>query len=186
MINLQPALNQAAVCQRCKEPIGSTASHCHPFGSMGRVARKLVATPKRLRLLVSRRRLAAPSPRSIRRLSKEALQDHLMNNSLDTSDTHQQMVSRLSAFSKVAKARSEDQRPESKEAPDHRPENSRGDITSTTDSSETRDPIALKDDSGYDSSEAPAKPPSKRQRKRHREHTPSTSSSRSLSQKKAP
>ena len=51
MINLQPALNQAAVCQRCKEPIGSTASHCHQFESMGRVARILVATPKRLRPL---------------------------------------------------------------------------------------------------------------------------------------
>ena len=63
-----------------KEPIGSTASRCRPFGSMGRVARKLVATPKRPRPLVSWRRLAAPSPRGIRRLSKEALRQYLMNN----------------------------------------------------------------------------------------------------------
>ena len=41
-----------------------------------------------------------------------------MNNSLDTSGTHQQMVSRLSAFSKAAKAHSEDQRLESKQALD--------------------------------------------------------------------
>ena len=93
-----------------KEPIGNTASRCHSFGSMGRVARKLVATPKRPRPLVSRWRLAAPSPRGIRRLSKEALRQHLMKNSLDTSGTHQQMVSCLSAFSKAAKAHSENQR----------------------------------------------------------------------------
>jgi len=160
MINLQPALNQAAVCQRCKELVGSTASRCHPFGSIGRVATKLVATPKCPRPLISWQRLAAPSPRGIRRLSKEALRQHLMNNSLETSGTRQQLVSRLSAFSKAAKAHSEDQCPESKQAPDQCPEDNRGDRTSTSDSSEARDPIAHKNDSGSNSSEAPTKPPS--------------------------
>ena len=165
-----------------KEPIGNTTSHCHPFGSMGRVARKLVATPKHPRPLVSQRRLAAPSPRGIRRLSKEALRQHLMKNSLDTSGTRQQMVSRLSAFSKAAKAHSENQRPESKQAPDQRPEDN---STSTSDSSEARDPIAHKNDPGSDSSEAPANPSSKRiPKKREREHTPSTSSSESHSHRK--
>ena len=144
---------------------------------MGRVARKLVATPKRQRPLVSRRRLAAPSPRGIRRLSKEALRQHLMNNSLDTSGTRQQMLSRLTTFSKAIEAHSEDQCPESKQAPDQRPKDDRGDSVPTPDSSEDRDPIAHKNDSGSDSSEAPAKPHSKRPRKRQREHTPSTSSS---------
>ena len=50
-----------------------------------------------------------------------------MNNSLDTSGTRQQMLSRLTAFSKATKARSEDQRPESKEASDQCPEDGRGD-----------------------------------------------------------
>jgi len=104
---------------------------------------------------------------------------NLMNNSLDTSGTRQQMVSCLSAFSKAAKAHSEDQHPESKQAPDQHPEDKSGDSTSTSDSSEARDPIARKNDPGSDSSEAPAKPPSKRPRKRQREHTPLTSSSES-------
>ena len=86
-----------------------------------------------------------------------------MNNSLDTSGTRQQMVSRLSAFSKAAKAHSEDQHPE----------DNGGDSTSTSDSSEARDPRPHKNDPGSDSSEAPAKPQSKRPRKRQREHTPS-------------
>ena len=76
-----------------------------------------------------------------------------MNNCLDTSDTRQRMVSRLSAFSKAAKAHSEDQRPERKQAPDqHLEDNRGGDSTSTSDSSETRNPISYKNDSGSDSS----------------------------------
>ena len=144
-----------------KEAIGSTASRCHLFGSMGRVARKLVATPKCPRPLVSWQRLAAPSPRGIRHLSKEALRQHLMKNSLDTSGTRQQMVSRLSAFSKAAKVHSENQRPESKQAPDQHPEDNSTSTSSTSDSSEARDPIAHKSDPGSDSLEAPAKPQSK-------------------------
>ena len=81
-----------------------------------------------------------------------------MNNSLDTLDTCQQIVSHLTAFSEVTKAPSEDQHPESKQALDQRPEDNRGDSTSTFDSSEARDLIAHKNDSGL---EAPAKPPSK-------------------------
>ena len=141
---------------------------------MGRDARKLVATPKRVGPLVSQQRLAAPSPRGIRRLSKEALRQHLMNNSLDTSDTRQQMVSCLSAFSKAAKAHFEEQHPESRQAPDQHPEDNGRDSTSTSDSSEARDQLAHKNDHGSDSSEAPAKPQSKCPRKSQREHTPST------------
>ena len=81
-----------------------------------------------------------------------------MNNSLDTSGTRQQMVSRLSAFSKAAKAHSEDQRPESRQVLDQRPEDNGGDSTSTSDSSEAPDPITHKNDPGSDSLEAPAKP----------------------------
>ena len=95
------------------------------------------------------------------------------------------MVSRLSAFSKAAKAHSEDQCPESRQAPDQRPEDNGGDSTLTSDSSEARDPIAHKNDPGSNSSEAPAKPQSKCPRKRQREHTPSTSSSEGHSCKKA-
>ena len=169
-----------------KEPIVITASHCHTFGSMGRVARKLVATPKRVRPLVSRRRLAAPSPRGIRRYSKEALRQHLMNNSLDTLGTRQQMVSRLSAFSKAAKAHSEDQRPESRQVLDQCPEDNGGDSTSTSDSSEARDPIAHKNDPGSDSSEAPAESHNQNaQEKAEGTYPLNKLLRRSLSQKKA-
>ena len=197
-----------------KEPIGSTAScchlfrsmgrvarklvatpkcprplalrRCHLFGSMGRVARKLVATPKCPRPLILRHRLAASSPSGIRRLSKEALRQHLMNNSLDISGNRQQMVSRLTAFSKAAKAHSEDQRPESRQALDQHLEDNRRDNTSTYDSSEARDPIAHKNDSGSDSSEAPGKPQSKPKKKTEGTHPLDKLLRRSLSQKKAP
>ena len=119
---------------------------------MGRVARKFVATPIRLRPLVSRQRLAAPSPRSIRRLPKEALRQHLMNNSLDTSGTRQQMVSCLTAFIKTTKACSEDQNPQSVQRPDQRLEDNNGDSSSTSYSSEAR---AHNNESGSNSSEAP-------------------------------
>ena len=65
-----------------------------------------------------------------------AVRQHLMNNSLDTSGTRQQMVSNITAFSKATKARSEDQCPESKQAPDPHPKDDRGDSTSISDSSE--------------------------------------------------
>ena len=91
------------------------------------------------------------------------------------------MVSRLSAFSKAAKAHSENQRPESKQVPDQRPEDN---STSTSDSSEARDPIAHKNDPGSDSSEAPAKPSSKRPRKGRGNTHPSTSSSEGHSRRK--
>ena len=81
---------------------------------MEKVTKKLAATPKRLRLLVSRRRLVATSPRGIRHLSKEALRQHLLNNSLDTLGTRQQMVSRLTTFIKAAKSLSKDQHQENK------------------------------------------------------------------------
>ena len=104
-----------------------------------------------------------------------------MINRVDTSGTHQQMVSHFTAFSKARKVHSEDQRPDSKQAPDQHLEDNRGDGTSSSDSSETRDPIAHKSDSGSDSLEAPTKPVSKRPRKRQREHTSSTSSSEGYS-----
>ena len=71
-----------------------------------------------------------------------------MINRLDTSGTHQQMVSHFTAFSKARKVHSEYQCPDSKQAPDQHLEDNRGDGTSTSDSSETRDPIAHKSDSG--------------------------------------
>ena len=107
-----------------------------------------------------------------------------MNNRLDTSSTRQQMVSHFTAFSKARKVHSEDQRPDSKQALNQCPEDNRGDGTSTSDSSETRDPIAHKNDFGPGSSEASAKPPLKRPRKRQKKHTPSTSSSEGYSHRK--
>ena len=70
------------------------------------------------------------------------------------------MVSHLTAFNKARKAHSED----TKQVPDQHPEDNRGDGTSTSDSSEARDPIAYKNDSGSDSLEAPAKPVSRKGR----------------------
>ena len=140
MSNSQSASNKAAVCQRTnwkhRQPV-STPSR------MGRVVKKLAATPKRRRPQVSRRRLTAPSPKSIRRLSKEALRQHLLNNSLDTAGTRQQMVSRLTTFIKAAKAHSKDQRQENKQAPDQRLEANNRESTPTSDSSEARDSIAI-------------------------------------------
>ena len=137
-----------------------------------------VATPKRPSPLVSRRRLTAPSPRGIRHLSKEALRQHLMNNSLDTSGTRQQMVSLHLARHQKLTLRTSAQR-----ANNHQTSVWRVESTST---SEARDPIAHKNDSDSDSSEAPAKPPSKRPRKRQKEHTPLDKLlRRSISQKKA-
>ena len=145
---------------------------------MGRVAKKLVTTPIRLRPLASRRRLAAPSPRSIRRLPKEALRQYLIKKSLETSGNRQQMISRLTSF---LKAGSKDQRPQSKHGPDQRPEDGNGDSSSTSDSSDATAPIAHNEETGSDSSEAPVK---QRSRKRRRGRTPSSSSSEGYSRKK--
>ena len=181
MSNSQSASNKAAVCQR------TNWKHRQPLSTpsrMGRVVKKLAATPKRRRPQVSRRRLTAPSPKSIRCLSKEALRQHLLNNSLDTAGTRQQMVSRLTTFIKAAKAHSKDQRQENKQAPDQRPEANNRESTPTSDSSEARDSIAHSNKSSSDSSETPAEPPSKRSRKRQRERTPSSSSSEGYSRRK--
>ena len=94
------------------------------------------------------------------------------------------MVSRRMAFIKTTKACSKDQRPQSKQGPDQRPEDNNGDSSSTSDSSEARDPIVYNNESGSDSSEAPVKPPSKRSRKRQRGHIPSTSSLEGYSHRK--
>ena len=168
MSNSQSVSNKAAVCQR------TNWKHRQPLSTpsrMERVVKKLAATPKRRRPQVSQRRLTAPSPKSIRRLSKEALRQHLLNSSLDTAGTRQQMVSRLTTFIKAAKAHSKDQRQENKQAPDQRPEANNRESTPTSDSSEARDSIAHSNNSSSDSSETPAEPPSKCSRKKQRERT---------------
>jgi len=62
MINLYPASNQAAVFQWYKRTNWKHSQPLSPFGSIGRVARKLVATSKSLRPLISLWRLAAHLP----------------------------------------------------------------------------------------------------------------------------
>lgn len=94
------------------------------------------------------------------------------------------MVSRLTTFTKAAKAHSKDQRQENKQAPDQRLEANNGESIPTSDSSEAGDAIAHSNNSSSDSSEAPAEPPSKCSRKRQRERTPSSSSSEGYSHRK--
>ena len=134
MGNSQPVAKLAALCQCfsvCKRTEASTVG-------------RFQSSQKRLRPLILRRRLTAPSPK-ISDGSPKRLFD---KNSVDTLGTLQQMISRLTSFLKTG---SKDQHPEDNNG------DGNGESSSTSDSFEATGTTAHNNKSGYDSSETPLK-----------------------------